>query len=422
MPIATPLPIQLELNALPIKSRTLQPRLSYHPLPIDIIRRISAHLADEAFLGTVSNIQRASKEVYLGVTPILYRCLHIKHRKSDRLLSFTNHPQNRKADIENDAHVFEAENDGVRRLEALKHVRRLIIHHIPSDDIAESFFQLVRARAPQSGAHSSKSIVFPHLTHIELSPDAVEQLRTWVSTSNFSSPFNQNPLFLETLSRTSGIRVLCMTFKSLLSQHWEEYRDLTLIGQYQLLSRIQALHTGNNSLWRDSLRVLNVHDISHQLVPTLPGVENSYFFSPHIIGTEAHPILVGGGKEACYFGGIDWTYRSWQIGKSIKSLFPSDLDKTAVQDILETTQWRFVGPDGQIKVKLVRDEDDDENGIPYKEVISAIKSQIRSGIPQELSAGQGWDDEQVEKLFGRIKYVEGVSMDCGLCECDGDSE
>ncbi|WWC69037.1 uncharacterized protein I206_102973 [Kwoniella pini CBS 10737] len=420
MPVA--IPSSFEVNSLAVKNLTLSPRLSDETLPIDIIRRISSHLADDGLLETVSNIQRCSKEVYLAVTPILYRCLEIKNKKSDLLFTVDSGSIAQQQDGSHKKKSCERESNSSRRLAALKHVRKLIIHHIPSDAISESFFKTVRSFQGES----QQPIVLPKLRSVEILPNAVEQLRTWVSSSN-SSTFDQNPIFLDTISQTSKINTLCITFKSVLSEHWEEYRDLTLIGQYQLLSRINSLCSSNNnnsnSLWSNSLKTLNVHNISHQLLPTLPFIENNYFFQSHIIGSNLNPIIIPtkNGKETCYLGGIDWNYRSWQIGKSIKYLFPSslDLNKSKIKEIINLTKWNFINSKGQIKTKLIRDEDDDENGIPYKEVINTIKNQIRIGIPQELPIWQGWNDEQIENLFEKIKYFE--NGECENCDKSTDS-
>ncbi|WVW79836.1 hypothetical protein I302_101806 [Kwoniella bestiolae CBS 10118] len=404
MPIA--IPVISDLTSLSIQHQHRQKifsfpsRISHDPLPVDIIRRISSHLVSDDYLGTVASIHRCSKEVYLAVTPILYNTLHVKKVKSDYLLSLTliTHVESEEeySDSQQDEALFTPSKSTIRRLSSFRHVRHLIIHSLPSDHVSECFTNCI---------NSLSSLVFPNLSSVQIRPTAIDEIRSW-SPPTYDRP--RNPLFLESLVSTCQPMKLCISFPIVLSEHWEQHRDLTVSGQYQFISRIHKLQ--QDGLWKDSLKEFNVHNIVHQVLPSLPNVTNNYHFASHITGSESRPIVHPPGVRSVYLPGIQWSYRAWQIGKLIKNLFPSGI--TNASEIIANTRWNFINVEGHILTKMFRD-DDDESGVGHDEVSDLIKNAVRVGLPQDLPLREGFDRELVDDVLRAIGYMS--EGECEIC-------
>ncbi|WWC87456.1 uncharacterized protein L201_002345 [Kwoniella dendrophila CBS 6074] len=439
MPIAIPTTSTLN-DALSIKttkkgySLPSSSKIQSNPLPIDVIRRISQHLVNDEYLNTVSNIQRCSKELYFAITPILYKTLHIQQFKSDSLLSFplgleqysriegkgglkgVNIKDNEdNQDDQNDDDLFKEENTLIRRLKSFEYVQNLIIHSLPSDEISENFNKYIK---------DLSFIIFPNLnSSVELLPQALDDLRTWVPPTytyyhNQSDLQLQLPAFLKMLIKNSKPEKLCIAFKSLLSENWEKHRDLTLQGQYQLIKRLSNLHlssTSHQSLWGKSLKFVNIHNIVHQILPIFQNCENNYFFQSHLIGTSANPILVKPGtKKSVYLPGPEYSYRSWQIIKSIQQLFPSNV-KNPLQ-VIENTKWNFINSNGHIATKSSDDDDDDGYcSVNHKQVSRLIKDSVKFDLPQDLPMRQGFDRSMINRLFDQIHYLDDEEVECKSC-------
>ncbi|WVQ94663.1 hypothetical protein IAU59_001743 [Kwoniella sp. CBS 9459] len=378
------------------------PRVSHEPLPTDIIVRIASHLAEEDCRGTVASIQRCSKELFFALAPTLYERLEIKPAKSERLLTLSDQTNLRDLDAELDVaqkegSIFSPERSVLRRLATYRYVRNLVIHSLPSDSISDAFYSFIT---------SLSFPVFPQLDSISLLAGAVDDLRTWVPTS-YDRP--RNPAFLEALTRSSSPTKLCISFRALLSEHWEENREATVPGQYQLVSRLNRLRDdGNGHGWK-SLDTFCVHNIVHQVLPSLPNCKNVYHFSSHITGSVAQPNVHPPGPESTYLPGPQWSYRSWQLGTAIKNLFPSGVDATRT---LEGTSWEFVNTAGHVLTKLVRD-DDDESGVGYEEVMGLVKGAVKAGLPQDLPMREGFAKELVGDVFDKIAYA--CETECAAC-------
>ncbi|OCF34087.1 hypothetical protein I316_04034 [Kwoniella heveanensis BCC8398] len=407
MPIAVP---QVEIRSVIqhkvrkdacLPSSPLAKRVSSDPLPTDVIVRIASHLAANDHRASVASLQRCSKELFFALAPILYDTLEIKPAHSDLFLTL-GQPTVSDLDTELDlaqkeASIFSATRNALRRLAIFRYVRKMVIHALPSDRVSDAFFQSITS-LPFS--------VFPSLDSVSLLANAVDDIRTWVPTS-YDRP--RNPAFLEALTRTSAPTKLCISFRALLSEHWEEHREATVPGQYQLVSRLNRLKDdGDGNGWR-SLKSFSVHNIVHQVLPSLSNCKNVYHFSSHITGSIARPLLHPPGPESTYLPGPQWSYRSWQLGTAIKNLFPSGVDATKT---LEGTSWEFVNTPGHVLTKLVRD-DDDESGVGYEEVMDLVKGAVKAGLPQDLPMREGFAKELVGEVFEKIKYAE--EEQCTAC-------
>ncbi|WWC98981.1 hypothetical protein V866_005875 [Kwoniella sp. B9012] len=403
MPIAIPLDT-LSIHPLPLKKVIpFPPRISKDPLPVDIIRRISSNLAQDGYLGTVARIHICSKEVYTAITPILYESLQIKKGRSDHLLSIVPLQDPSINGVQHDSLVddtfFTSSKSTTRRLAAFQHVRHLIIHSLPSDILSNQF---------ATSVESLSSSAFPKLYSVQFLPTATDEIRSW-SPPTYDRP--RNPPFLEALVTTCQPSQLCISFPIVLSENWELHRDLTVSGQYQFISRIAKLH--QDGLWKDSLKVFNVHNIVHQVLPSLPNVINNYHFASHITGSIARPINHPPGVQSVYIPGIQWSYRAWQIGKLIKSLFPSGT--TNAPEIIQNTRWNFINVRGHILTKMFRD-DDDESGVGHDEVMDLIRNAVRVGLPQDLPLREGFDKELVNDVLDAIAYED--QGECEVCHCE----
>ena len=77
-------------------------------------------------------------------------------------------------------------------------------------------------------ADNSDVTVFPELQEVSLLPPAVDSRRLQVPEL-YDRP--RNPTFLEGLAKISKPRYLCISFRVVVSNDWEEHRDATVAGQ-----------------------------------------------------------------------------------------------------------------------------------------------------------------------------------------------
>jgi hypothetical protein len=269
-----------------------------------------------------------------------------------------------------------------------------------------------------------RPLLLPRLETVSLSPTAVDTLRTFVP-DDWDRP--HSPPFLEALTGCSSPMHLCISFRVVCSDDWEEHREMTTPGAYQLISRLNQLRTDG---WT-SLRTFTVHDIVHQVLPSLAGCTNIYHFSPHIapevrqygqaqpptpITPHARNMLAGrdsrhrDGKAGCGMPGPQWNFRSWQINSAIKNLFPSG---TNSRQALEGTKWQFVNISGHVLKKVKRD-DDDETGVGADEVGGLVEGLVKSSLPQDLPAREGFAEDLVGEVFDAISYRDGLDQ-CQAC-------
>ncbi|WVF66950.1 hypothetical protein IAT40_001693 [Kwoniella sp. CBS 6097] len=380
---------------------SLTKRVSFDPLPTDIVVRIASQLTADECNGTVASLQRCSKALFFALAPTLYESLEIKPIQSERLLTL-GEPGIQDLDAELDlaqkeGSIFLPGRSSLRRLALYRYVRKIVIHSLPSDSISDAFFHSITSLPFQA---------FPHLDAVSLLANAVDDLRTWVPTS-YDRP--RNPAFLEALTRASTPSKLCISFRALLSDHWEEHREATVPGQYQLVARLNRLKgDGDGELWKN-LKTFCVHNIVHQVLPSLPNCQNIYHFSSHITGSVSRPLVHPPGPEATYLPGPQWSYRAWQLGTAIKNLFPSGVN---AMKMLKGTSWDFVNTAGHVLTKLVRD-DDDESGVGYEEVMTLVRGAVKAGLPQDLPMREGFATELVGDVFEKIRYAE--EKECAVC-------
>ncbi|WVR04180.1 hypothetical protein IAU60_001180 [Kwoniella sp. DSM 27419] len=371
---------------------------SQAPLPTEIAVRIATLLARDDCLRTVAALHQCSKALYFAVTPVLYDSIEIKPA-SDALLSLWGNDGVALDDLDEALHqaqtegsIFHPRHSSLRRLATFRYVRRMVVHTFPGDGVSES-------SGSSLSAESCKA--FPSLNAVVLRPNAVDQLRTWIPTS-YDRP--RLPPFLEALTRSSSPTKLCIQFRSLTAEYWEEHMEATSIGQYQLVNRLSSL----KDAWPD-LDTFTVHGIVHQVLPSLPGCKNVYHFSSHITGSITRPILHPPGPRATYLPGPQWSYRAWQLGTAVKGLFPSGVN---AERVLQDTSWSFVNTDGHLLTKMVMDDDDD-SGVGYTEALGLIKGAVRTGLPQDLPMREGFETKLVGRVFERITYVQ--DEDCTGC-------
>jgi hypothetical protein len=385
---------------------------SHVPLPLDIVLRIASILHDRRSLRCLATLQILSKGTYDVVTPILYRHLHVTVCSGDLLdLDLDELPLDGEVALE--ASVRQLRETGeywgtarrhrsIRRADAFRHARRITVHHEPSDKALDrvSSSQQSTSTRTSSSAGTRARLLFPHVDTVSLLPDAVDAIRTW-SPKTYDRP--RNPPLLELLAKTCSPQHLCLAFRLVESRDWEEHREATVSGQWQLVSRINRLHSDG---W-DRLESMTIHDIVHQVLPALEGCRNVYHFSPHVVRTSRdqsgrYRYAFPGGVDATGIQGPPWNIRSWQLSTAIKNLFPSGADAEAA---LKGTSWEFVGVEGHILTKRYRD-DDDESGVEWGQVGHLVRDALRNALPLDLPAREGFAQELVDEVFTRIHYVD----------------
>ncbi|KAK8861203.1 hypothetical protein IAR55_002022 [Kwoniella newhampshirensis] len=373
-------------------------------LPVDIILRIAHHLVDEEHVGTLSAVQRCSRDLYITLSPLLYRRVDIRRTRSDSLLTLDASLASLTADLDikveeavRSGQLFSSSNATLRRLDALRHIRRLTLFQLPSDPISTSFLTFIT---------KSSALLLPNLESVQILPDAVDSIRTFIPGSYDRV---RNPPFLEGLSKTSRPSRLCIAHRVVPSEEWEEHREISVLGQYQVVARLTQLRDDDDGgLWSSSLREFSVHDIVHQVLPSLQGCRNVYHFSSHL--SSPSNKFLSPGPRSTYIPGPPWSYRAWQLGTAIKNLFPSGSDGKTV---LKGTSWEFVNYDGHILTKMVRDDDDD-SGVGYDEVQDLVQDAVKAGLPQDLPMREGFGRELVGEVFDKIGYVAG-DRKCACC-------
>jgi hypothetical protein len=336
---------------------------SHVPLPLDIVLRIASILHDHRSLRCLATLQILSKGTYDVVTPLLYRHLHITVR-SGELFDLEVDEDSHDGELALAASVQRLREIGeywsttlrhrsIRRSDAFRHTRWITVHHPPSDKALER-----PSSALQRPSTSSNSrLLFPNVETVSMLPSAVDAIRTW-SPKTYDRP--RNPPLLEVLAKACSPRHLCLAFRLVESRDWEEHREATVSGQWQLVARVNRLRSDG---W-DRLESMTIHDIVHQVLPALEGCRNVYNFSPHVVRaggahTGGYSYAFPTGIDATGILGPPWNIRSWQLSTAIKNLFPSGANAEVA---LKGTSWEFVGVEGHILTKRYRD-DDDESGV-----------------------------------------------------------
>ncbi|WRT65293.1 uncharacterized protein IL334_002236 [Kwoniella shivajii] len=303
--------------------------------------------------------------------------LQIKHAKSDGILIF-NKSNVVASEIElervaSSGDIHHYSKTAVRRLTSFRHVRKIVIHSLPSDSVSDTFAAFVQNLPFRA---------FPSLESVVILAQAVDDVRTWVPAT-YDRP--RNPPLLEALTLSSSPAKLCVSFRSLRAEDWEEHRDLTVPGQYQLVRRLNRLREDDH--WSD-IREFCVHNVVHQVLPSLPNCRNSYQFASHITGNSSHPVLHHPGPNATYLPGPLWSYRAWQLGTAIKISFHPGL--------------------------MPLRDDDDESGVGYDEVLDLVKGAVKAGLPQDLPMREGFGKELVGEVFEKVQYKK--DDDCMACQ------
>jgi hypothetical protein len=258
--------------------------------------------------------------------------------------------------------------------------------------------------------------LFPNVSCVSFLPDAVDGIRMW-SPDSYDRP--RNPPLLEGLAKACSPKHACLAFRLVESKDWEEHRDATVAGQYQLVARINRLQTDG---WGD-IESLTLHAIVHQVLPSLKGCRNVYHFSPHVVLMPATKgwYLFPTGASATGIPGPPWNIRSWQLSTGIKNLFPSCADAQAA---LKGTSWEFIGVEGHILTKKQRD-DDDESGVEWQQAGPLIRDAVRNALPLDLPAREGFGEELVGEVFRKTRYrdlkdvapCDSCGSECCLEEC-----
>ncbi|WWD16908.1 hypothetical protein CI109_101340 [Kwoniella shandongensis] len=363
-------------------TRPLAADKNHDPLPVDIVLRIAQHLVDNELIGTLASVQRCSTDLYYALSPLVYRRVDIRHSRSDALLTLDSSMSGEIEALETkieeatqSRRYFSSSNSTLRHLNALRQIRHLTIHQLPSSDtISTSFLDFA------SNASFSSSNILPNLDSVQILPDAVDSIRTFIPTSYDRV---RNPPFLEALAKSSQPSKLCIAHRVVPSEEWEEHREISVLGQYQVVARLTQLREDG---WWTNLKEFSVHDIVHQVLPSLQGCRNIYHFSSHLTSSTK---FVSPGTKSTYIPGPPWSYRAWQLGTAIKNLFPSGSDGKSV---LQNTSWTFVNYDGHILTKMVRDDDDD-SGVGWGEVEGLIQDAVKAGLPQDLPMREGFGRE-----------------------------
>lgn len=387
------------------------------PLPVDLALRIAAFLFGSGAHSTLAALHRCSKDYYFALSPIVYRKVSFKPKKTYALFflgdDFLLSPDSLGKQVDNavaSETIFSAERAVLRRILALQHVRHLSIHSLPADSSP-----LTKAFTSAVNAYSPNYLILPSLQSVQLLPPVADEIRTYIPET-YDRP--HNPAFLESLISTSRPTKLCLSYPVVPSQSWDEHLELTTIKQYQLVARMNRLIDDGWS----SLETFCVHDIVHQVLPSLKGCKNVYHFSSHCILTGEIGRVEGGeregggavfvnpGKSSTGIPGPKWNFRSWQIGTAVKNLFPSGANAGA---ILENTSWVFVNHKGHILTKLENDDDDD-TGVGYMEVGRLIDDAIKGGLPQDLIGRAGFKRELADEVLEKMKFTPG-EMQCVSC-------
>lgn len=373
------------------------------PLPDDIIHRIATILSEDADEHTIACLQKLSKSSYHAVTPVLYNHLKVNGH-SWGLLSMRPDPiadsAQSSGETEHAGSCFGSKAATVRRLDALRHVKRLAIDDIPPDFAVQLFLE---------AQTQSDQPFMPRLRSISLQPKAVKYLRTWSSGGYTTS---RMPPLLEALAKACKPTSLCLTFPLVESSQWEEHRETSVGGQYQLVSRLNKL---KEEEW-SCLETLEVHDIVFQVLPSLRGCRNIYHFSNHVVRDPLRPArgyAFPGGADAVGLPGLSWNIRAWQVGQAIKNVFPSGVDAKAA---LASTSWDFINVEGHILTKRTRD-DDDESGVGWDEAGRLVRSAVQVGLPIDLPARDGFSAEDIVAVFERLSYPSQTPTpsQCSVC-------
>ncbi|ORY26064.1 hypothetical protein BCR39DRAFT_560766 [Naematelia encephala] len=436
-------------------------------LPLDIVRRIASLLDTSLSHHTLSTLLLLNKDTYEALTPLLYRRLSISGPSSNALLDL-NIPTDASGNLVTlEKEIRESRKDGTyfspespwRRIDSLRHARHVTIESLVSEPTSSRLLNTL-------SASTSSYSLFPSLRTVELRPTALDEIRTFVPPYSRSRSKPQTHPFLLLLAKSANPTHLCLSFPLVPSKYWEEHRDSTLVGQYQLVARLSRLKDDGWS----GLRSVTVHNVVHQLLPSIPGCINTYHFSPHILASPPPPsisapsptsppslitaplsssplpsattpssasppsstrvtaILIRGPKSVGQ-PGLQWNYRAWQIGQSIKSLFPSGVDASKV---LEGTSWRFIGIRNHVLTKQWRD-DDDESGVGYEEVEGLVRDCVKSGLNGDLPAREGFERSLVQDVWDRMTWVnedekdekeaeKGNNVNCQACQRHGDED
>ncbi|WVQ83406.1 hypothetical protein IAT38_005547 [Cryptococcus sp. DSM 104549] len=385
------------------------------PLPVDVALRIAHLLLEDRALATLASVHRCSRDYYFALSPLVYRRVDFRPSGSEALFHLGEgaplpHPDGLDDEVAiavSSNTFFSPERAPLRRHVALRQTRHLTIHSIPIcfSSVAKYFSSAVTSYSPNHLLSSLRSV--------QLLPRACDEIRTFIPAT-YDRP--RNPLFIESLVTTSRPQKLCIAYRVLPSGYWDDHRELTSVGQYQLVARLNRIVEDG---W-DSLNEFCVHDIVHQVLPSLRGCKNVYYFSSHCLGTRSptsSPVFVPPGLAATGLPGPEWNFRSWQLGTSVKNLFPSGVDAAAV---LDATSWVYVNHEGSVLTKPANDDDDD-TGVGYKEVSRLIGDALKTGLPQDLLGREGVKREVIEQVLERMSYAaEGEACEsCGRFGTNG---
>lgn len=368
------------------------------PVPPDITCRIAYFLLDDidGVLRDVANLRLLSTGTYETVTPVLFSTFivdgyttaldvsELEDGISSRSGSESCDPGTTGVGREsfvigNAAHR--------RRLNNLRYVRHLVIRSSPPLDL-----MLRHTCQPR--------LIFPQVSSITLSTSVTDSLRTF-SPDNYDHKSSSTPLppILHWLLATCRPARLSLRFPIVPSSEWAEYRDESTPGSYQLIARLTAL-VEPGSPWKGALHELEVKDIVHQVPPSLRGLHNIYHFANHLTSPPSRSIPPG--PRCTGLAGPEWNYRAWQISISIKSLFPSG---TPAVDVLDSTRWTFINLPGHVLTKDDRDDQDDL-GVEWNEVDTLVRDLVENGLRADLPAREGFGEEELDRLFERVKYVD----------------
>ncbi|KAL7419942.1 hypothetical protein Q5752_005861 [Cryptotrichosporon argae] len=376
----------------------------------DLLHDIATVLADQGAQATLARLQRCSALAYDVVTPILYARLVVSASTCAGLLAGDAELWVEQATETSRGPNATCIDDGPaarsvrRRLDALRHVRHLVVRSLPADHVSHAFL------SASTQLRERSRCLFPRLTSVSLLADALDTLRVWVP-EEYTRP--SLPSFLEAVARGARPAHLCVAYRLVPSSDWEAHRDLEARGMYRLSARVALLAAA----W--ALDTFIAHDVVHQAPPALP-CANTYAFSSHVI---PHPFFAARfrfptDESAIGIKGPEWTLRPWQLGSAIKSLFPSGADHAAV---LSATSWKIANVQGHILTKEASD-DDDGTGVGWRDVKRLVRESLEVGIRRDLPARDGFDEAMLDEVLAKITYLGADDGACPACGRTGQAE
>lgn len=421
--------------------------LKHIDLPHTILYRIANILDESKSYTTIASLSQCSKAIYDTCIPVLYR----RYEISESTTSTHFHKLNIEEwtyDLDKDT-ISARERDTYylaeslpRRLGYLRYVEHLDIRITNICQDAERFF----VRSAERLRSADRRGIFPRLKTVTIHPQAAEDIRLCPSYVLMN---NEIPL-LKALCITSNPKHLSLSFYLTPSDEWGEYQTYGSTRQYNLSKRISRLF----EMGWDELESFTVHDITHQVLPSIPNCANIYHFAPHVltrIPTTAENkerdyafyaidvieryasdhYLPGrddvlhllstlrnqlrrqlvddkyyfcSGQESMGLPGFDWNFRPWQLGTAIKDAFVPNI---SVDKIIASTSWTFIDVQNHVLTGPRMSDDDEEEGVLLGMVEDLVKDCLETGMSHELLNRAGFDTDKVRLVLENVRFMRG---------------